>query len=159
MWLSLVERCVRELILRRDRFSYRTAQPLVNSHFIGGIASANLRNKPQRPHKIPQTRIFSEIGVAKKLNIEVWLSLVEHYVRDVGAASSNLVTSTIKMTENRGLSSTFGLFLYLFQVFLHHFWENAIFTTTYYPTIYRSNVKTPILWLMCSNFCTATEKP
>lgn len=26
--------------------------------------------------------------------IEVWLSLVEHYVRDVGAASSNLVTST-----------------------------------------------------------------
>ena len=27
-------------------------------------------------------------------SIEVWLSLVEHYVRDVGAASSNLVTST-----------------------------------------------------------------
>ena len=26
--------------------------------------------------------------------IEVWLSLVEHYVRDVGVASSNLVTST-----------------------------------------------------------------
>ena len=26
--------------------------------------------------------------------IEVWLSLVEHYGRDVGAASSNLVTST-----------------------------------------------------------------
>ena len=25
---------------------------------------------------------------------EVWLSLVEHHVRDVGAASSNLVTST-----------------------------------------------------------------
>ena len=27
--------------------------------------------------------------------IEVWLSLVEHYVRDVGAAGSNPVTSTI----------------------------------------------------------------
>lgn len=27
-------------------------------------------------------------------SIEVWLSLVEHHVRDVGAASSNLVTST-----------------------------------------------------------------
>ena len=27
-------------------------------------------------------------------HIEVWLSLVEPYVRDVGAASSNLVTST-----------------------------------------------------------------
>ena len=29
-----------------------------------------------------------------KCNIEVWLSLVEHHVRDVGVASSNLVTST-----------------------------------------------------------------
>lgn len=29
-------------------------------------------------------------------SIEVWLSLVEHHVRDVGAASSNLVTSTKK---------------------------------------------------------------
>ncbi len=27
--------------------------------------------------------------------IEVWLSLVEYYVRDVGAAGSNPVTSTI----------------------------------------------------------------
>ena len=29
------------------------------------------------------------------LAVEVWLSLVEHHVRDVGVASSNLVTSTI----------------------------------------------------------------
>ena len=29
-----------------------------------------------------------------QLNIEVWLSLVERYVRDVEVASSNLVTST-----------------------------------------------------------------
>ena len=107
----MVERCVRELIGTRDVRTHRTAQPLANSHFIGGTASANLRNKPQRPHKIPQTRNFSEIGVAKKLNIEVWLSLVEHYVRDVGAASSNLVTSTTKTTENEGSSSTFGHFL------------------------------------------------
>ncbi len=32
--------------------------------------------------------------ILMKSSIEVWLSLVEHYVRDVGAASSNLVTST-----------------------------------------------------------------
>ena len=32
--------------------------------------------------------------ILMKSPIEVWLSLVEHYVRDVGAASSNLVTST-----------------------------------------------------------------
>ena len=31
--------------------------------------------------------------------IEVWLSLVEHYVRDVGAAGSNPVTSTTKSTD------------------------------------------------------------
>lgn len=34
--------------------------------------------------------------------IEVWLSLVEHYVRDVGAASSNLVTSTIENARGFG---------------------------------------------------------
>ena len=34
--------------------------------------------------------------------IEVWLSLVEHYVRDVGAASSNLVTSTIEKARSFG---------------------------------------------------------
>ena len=34
--------------------------------------------------------------------IEVWLSLVEHYVRDVGAASSNLVTSTIENARSFG---------------------------------------------------------
>ena len=32
--------------------------------------------------------------ILMKSSIEVWLSLVEHYVRDVGVASSNLVTST-----------------------------------------------------------------
>ena len=41
-----------------------------------------------------------------KLNIEVWLSLVERYVRDVEVASSNLVTSTIK-SKKRGIASLF----------------------------------------------------
>ena len=34
--------------------------------------------------------------ILMKSPIEVWLSLVEHHVRDVGVASSNLVTSTKK---------------------------------------------------------------
>ena len=33
--------------------------------------------------------------VYNKFVVEVWLSLVEYYVRDVGAAGSNPVTSTI----------------------------------------------------------------
>ena len=37
---------------------------------------------------------------AQKLNNEVWLSLVERYVRDVEVASSNLVTSTISSIHN-----------------------------------------------------------
>ena len=32
---------------------------------------------------------------------EVWLSLVEYYVRDVGAAGSNPVTSTILVEQKR----------------------------------------------------------
>ena len=36
-----------------------------------------------------------------QLYIEVWLSLVERYVRDVEAASSNLVTSTVKKDIHR----------------------------------------------------------
>ena len=35
-----------------------------------------------------------------KRNIEVWLSLVERHVRDVEAASSNLVTSISKAGIN-----------------------------------------------------------
>lgn len=35
-------------------------------------------------------------------HIGMWLSLVEHYVRDVGAASSNLVTSTIENARSFG---------------------------------------------------------
>ena len=40
--------------------------------------------------------------ILMKSPIEVWLSLVEHYVRDVGAASSNLVTSTIENARGFG---------------------------------------------------------
>ena len=39
---------------------------------------------------------------------EVWLSLVEHYVRDVGAASSNLVTST--SGKNLSIDRILGFF-------------------------------------------------
>ena len=38
----------------------------------------------------------------RKEYIEVWLSLVEHYVRDVGAAGSNPVTSTNRKTDPNG---------------------------------------------------------
>ena len=34
--------------------------------------------------------------ISSAKSIEVWLSLVEHHVRDVGAAGSNPVTSTKK---------------------------------------------------------------
>ena len=40
------------------------------------------------------------------MKIEVWLSLVERYVRDVEVASSNLVTSTISSVHNE-----FGLWI------------------------------------------------
>ncbi len=39
--------------------------------------------------------MFDHLQKNEKTTIEVWLSLVERYVRDVEAASSNLVTSTI----------------------------------------------------------------
>ena len=44
-------------------------------------------------------------------NSEVWLSLVEHYVRDVGAAGSNPVTSTSKsdVTAVNAVASLFSL--------------------------------------------------
>ena len=38
---------------------------------------------------------------SEKFNIEMWLSLVERYVRDVEVASSNLVTSTKNQRECR----------------------------------------------------------
>ena len=45
--------------------------------------------------------------------IEVWLSLVEHYVRDVGAASSNLVTSTIENARSFGKLPGLRVLFYL----------------------------------------------
>ena len=45
--------------------------------------------------------------------IEVWLSLVEHYVRDVGAASSNLVTSTIGNARSFGRFSRCCVFCFI----------------------------------------------
>ena len=50
--------------------------------------------------------------ILMKSPIEVWLSLVEHYVRDVGAASSNLVTSTNcrRLNYEKSLFSLPGVF-------------------------------------------------
>ena len=49
--------------------------------------------------------------ITLKTTIEVWLSLVERYVRDVEVASSNLVTSTILALRSVSQS----LFLCLLQ--------------------------------------------
>lgn len=54
-----------------------------------------------------------EIVVYYMSRIEVWLSLVEHYVRDVGAASSNLVTSTIEKTRSFGKFSRCCVFCFI----------------------------------------------
>ena len=44
---------------------------------------------------IPACRSKPVIAAAPKRNVGVWLSLVEHYVRDVGVAGSNPATPTI----------------------------------------------------------------
>ena len=49
--------------------------------------------------------------MVQKAQIEVWLSLVERYVRDVEVASSNLVTSTKKEKKYRKVL----LFLFLLK--------------------------------------------
>ena len=57
--------------------------------------------------RLTRAKVYAIIG--KRIDprgIEVWLSLVERYVRDVEVASSNLVTSTIK-----GKDRLCGLFL------------------------------------------------
>jgi hypothetical protein len=46
---------------------------------------------------------------------EVWLSLVEHYVRDVGAAGSNPVTSTIFLKARWFLSACFFVYKRIFE--------------------------------------------
>ena len=47
---------------------------------------------------------------------EVWLSLVERYVRDVEAASSNLVTSTIKIEREVSSLSIFTIEVCRFEL-------------------------------------------
>ena len=87
--------CVREHIALRAGEIRLTVKPLYNSRFIGEAVFRSSPKKRQRPHKIPQTRIFRESWGEKKLNIEAWLSLVERCVRDAEAAGSNPVASTI----------------------------------------------------------------
>ena len=51
--------------------------------------------KKQNTTAISLTKVKIYYIIHKHDIIEVWLSLVEHCVRDAGVASSNLVTSTI----------------------------------------------------------------
>ena len=78
----MVEHYVREHIALRAGEILLIVKPLYNSRFIGETVFRSCPKKRQRPHKIPQTRIFREIWIIKKLNIEAWLSLVERCVRD-----------------------------------------------------------------------------
>ena len=48
-------------------------------------------------------------------HIGMWLSLVEHYVRDVGAAGSNPVTSTIFLKARWFLSACFFVYKPIFE--------------------------------------------
>ena len=51
--------------------------------------------------------------------VEVWLSLVEYFVRDEGAAGSNPVTSTSVKTLENALRTAFSrVFLMLFKGFI-----------------------------------------
>ena len=55
------------------------------------------------------------VALAKFNIIEVWLSLVERYVRDVEVASSNLVTSTKKQPKTSYFDLFSAVFLYIFH--------------------------------------------
>ena len=48
-----------------------------------------------------RTQALIHIGLVLFISNEVWLSLVERYVRDVEAASSNLVTSIKRVAKGR----------------------------------------------------------
>ena len=69
--------------------------------------------------KMPKDDVFSEqkpLYVVKPIRNYLYVA-----IRDAEAVGSSPVTSTTKMTENRGSSSTFGHFLYLFKVSARHF--------------------------------------
>ena len=63
----MVERCVREHIALRAGEIRLTVKPLYNSRFIGEAVFRSCPKKRQRPHKIPQTRIFRESYGEKKI--------------------------------------------------------------------------------------------
>ncbi len=93
VWLSLVERYVRDVEVAGSNPVTPTGRELNES-------------EPQAKLEFSRSRVdaLSEAGAelrrrpGRELNIQfnngVWLSLVEHYVRDVGAAGSNPVTPT-----------------------------------------------------------------
>ena len=92
--------CVREHIALRAGEILLTVKPLYNSRFIGETVFWSCPKKQQRPHKIPQTRIFREIWIIKKLNIEAWLSLVERCVREHIALRAGEIRLTVKPLYN-----------------------------------------------------------
>ena len=62
----------------------------------------------QRPASLAETEPFGRLAGAKPLlykapsKVGVWLSLVEHRVRDAGVAGSNPATPTIHSPANAG---------------------------------------------------------
>ena len=72
------------------RISLKNALPAKRRHLLRKIAILAATFPPQA--KVSIQRFIFPFFI--KSNIEVWLSLVERYVRDVEVASSNLVTST-----------------------------------------------------------------
>ena len=78
-----------------------------------GVSVVSTAEQPRRPcdwaHRARGAEQRRENEQNTKLNnYEVWLSLVERYVRDVEVASSNLVTSTKRTRHPFGMPCSFG---------------------------------------------------
>ncbi len=75
--------------------------------------------KKQNTTAISLTKVKIYYIIHKHDIIEVWLSLVEHCVRDAGVASSNLVTSTtLKPYNERYAYHNFRQFGFYVEVWL-----------------------------------------
>ena len=72
--------------------------------------------KKQNTTAISLTKVKIYYIIHKHDIIEVWISLVEHCVRDAGVASSNLVTSTIEKEYPRGYSFHFICFSAFYNI-------------------------------------------
>ena len=80
---------------------------LPQARSIGSAAVPRARDDYATAASSPKGARFAKAAEADNITIsyfyEVWLSLVERYVRDVEAASSNLVTSTKKRKDRYGV--------------------------------------------------------